>query len=188
MRFRSCFWAKLSIWTPAITVPSSLASSQITATGGRSARRHRSTAASVWPERINTPPSRAISGNTWPGRTKSDAPMLPLASARTVLARCSAEMPVVRPWRTSTVTVKAVPSGASLLATMGLRLRRRASSAVMGAQTMPQQLRMMKAICSDVQVDAAQTRSPSFSRSSSSVTTTILPCAMASMASITDWW
>ena len=39
--------------------------------------------------------------------------MLPLASARTVLERCSAEMPVVSPCRTSTETVKAVPSGAS---------------------------------------------------------------------------
>jgi len=42
-----------------------------------------------------------------------------LASARTVLLRSSAEMPVVRPCRTSTDTVKAVPSGASLTATMG---------------------------------------------------------------------
>ena len=41
--------------------------------------------------------------------------MLLLASARTVLQRCSAEMPVVRPWRTSTETVNAVPSGASFV-------------------------------------------------------------------------
>ena len=89
--------------------------------------------------------------------------MLPLASARTVFVRCSAEMPVVSPWRTSTVTVKAVPSGASLAPTIGDRCRRLASSAVIGAQTMPQQCRMMKAIFSGVQSDAAQTRSPSFS-------------------------
>ena len=37
----------------------------------------------------------ATSGKTWPGRTKSAAPLLPLASARTVLVRSSAEMPVV---------------------------------------------------------------------------------------------
>ncbi len=185
MRFRPCLPAKASICGPTITVPSSLASSQITATGGRPARRHRSTAASVWPERVSTPPSRAISGKTWPGRTKSAAPMLPLDRARTVLARCSAEMPVVRPCLTSTVTVKAVPSGASLAATMGARWRRRASAPVIGAQTMPQQLRMMKAIFSVVQCCAATTRSPSFSRSSSSVTTTISPRAIASMASIT---
>src|SRR5213593_2468164 len=57
---------------------------------------------------MSTPPSLATSGKTWPGRTKSEAPLLPLASARTVLVRSSAEMPVVSPWRTSTDTVKAV--------------------------------------------------------------------------------
>ena len=106
--------------------------------------------ASVWPERISTPPSLAISGNTWPGRTKSAAPLLPLASARTVLVRSSAEIPVVSPWRTSTDTVNAVPSGASLSATMGSRCRRRASSGASGAQTMPEVWRMMNAIFSGV--------------------------------------
>src|SRR6267142_661605 len=57
---------------------------------------------------MSTPPSLATNGNTWPGRTKSAAPLLRLASARTVLLRSSAEMPVVRPCRTSTDTVQAV--------------------------------------------------------------------------------
>ena len=96
----------------------------MTPNAGRPASRHKSTAASVWPERISTPPSLAISGNTWPGCAKSAAPILPLASARTVLQRCSAEMPVVRPWWASTETVKAVPSGALFCATMGARCRR----------------------------------------------------------------
>ena len=104
--------------------------------------------ASVWPDRISTPPSLATSGNTWPGLTKSAAPLLPLASARTVLVRSSAEMPVVRPWRTSTVMVKAVPSGASLAVTIGSSRSRRASSPDSGAQTIPDVLRMMKAIFS----------------------------------------
>ena len=47
-----------------------------------------------------------------------------------MLARCSAEIPVVRPWRVSTETVKAVPSGASFIATIGCRFNRCASSAV----------------------------------------------------------
>src|SRR5262245_17953932 len=84
-------------------------------------------------------------------------------------------MPVVRPWRTSTDTVKAVPSGASLSATIGSRRRRLASSASSGAHTMPDVCRMMKAICSGVHAEAATNRSPSFSRSSSSVTTTSSP-------------
>ena len=100
--------------------------------------------------------------------------------------RCSAEMPVVSPCFTSTETVKAVPSGASLAATIGCRCSRRASSSGRGAQTMPQQLRMMKAIFSGVQREAATIRSPSFSRSSSSVTITISPRAIASIASVTD--
>ena len=91
-------------------------------------------------------------------------------------------MPVVRPCLTSTVTVKAVPSGASFSATMGCRCRRRASASDSGAQTMPQQLRMMKAIFSGVHRLAAITRSPSFSRSSSSVTMTISPRLIASTA------
>src|SRR3954470_10096710 len=184
-RARAWVSAKAVICGPFITVPSSLASSQITPTGGSPASLHRSTAASVWPERISTPPSRAISGKTWPGRTKSPAPILPLARARTVLQRCSAEMPVVRPCLTSTVTVKAVPSGASLDATIGSRCRRRASAPVSGAQTMPQVLRMMNAIFSGVQSEAATMRSPSFSRSSSSVTMTISPAENASTASVT---
>src|SRR3954447_22893095 len=134
---------------------------------------------------MSTPPSLAISGKTCPGRTKSVAPMLWFASARTVFVRCSAEMPVVSPWRVSTETVNAVPSGASFIATIGSSLRRRASARVTGAQTMPQVLRMMKAIFSGVHSEAATTRSPSFSRSSSSVTATISPRANASMASVT---
>src|SRR4051812_21597347 len=68
---------------------------------------------------------------------------------------------------------------------MGSSLRRLASPRVSGAQTMPQVLRMMKAIFSGVHSEAATTRSPSFSRSSSSVTATISPRAKASMASVT---
>src|ERR1043166_4131937 len=185
MRLSLCRSAKAATSGPRITVPSSFISSESTPTGGRPASRQRSMQASVWPERISTPPSRATSGNTWPGRTKSAAPLLPLASARTVLVRSSAEMPVVSPWRTSTVMVKAVPSGASLAATIGSRCSRRASGADSGAQTMPEVWRMMKAIFSGVQSEAATNRSPSFSRSSSSVTTTISPRAKAAMTAST---
>src|SRR6478735_9413184 len=97
-------------------------------------------------------------------------------------------MPVVRPWRTSTVMVKAVPSGASFEVTIGSRRSRRASSADKGAQTIPDVLRMMKAIFSGVQSEAATNRSPSFSRSSSSVTTMISPRAKAATAASTRSW
>ena len=52
-------------------VPSSFMISQTTPAGARPARRARSTAASVWPERWRTPPVRARSGKTWPGWTRS---------------------------------------------------------------------------------------------------------------------
>src|ERR1700732_4762735 len=79
----------LSLWaaanratcSPFMTVPSSFINSLMTPTGGRPLSLQRSTAASVWPERSSTPPSRAISGNTWPGRAKSLAPALGLARA-----------------------------------------------------------------------------------------------------------
>ncbi len=48
--------------------------SQTTPAGLRPARRARSTAASVWPARRRTPPSRARSGKTCPGWTRSLGP------------------------------------------------------------------------------------------------------------------
>src|SRR6185437_10523342 len=183
-----CLSAKACTCGPRITEPSSFINSESTPTAGRPASRQRSTQASVWPERMSTPPCRATSGKTWPGRTKSLAPLLSLASARTVLVRSSAEMPVVSPWRTSTVTVKAVPSGASFSATIGSRCSLRARSPPSGAQTMPEVWRMMKAIFSGVHSEAATKRSPSFSRSSSSVTTTISPLAKALIAASTLAW
>ena len=52
-------------------VPSSFMISQTTPAGFRPASRARSTAASVCPARWSTPPSRARSGKTWPGWTRS---------------------------------------------------------------------------------------------------------------------
>src|SRR5579883_772037 len=45
--------------------------SQMTPPGRKPASRARSTTASVWPARTNTPPSRARSGNTCPERARS---------------------------------------------------------------------------------------------------------------------
>ena len=86
--------AKRATCSPFMTVPSSFINSEMTPTGGSPLSLQRSTAASVWPERSSTPPSRAISGNTWPGRAKSLAPAFGLASARQQEARSSAEIPV----------------------------------------------------------------------------------------------
>ena len=88
--------------------PSAFMTSQMTATVRSPAMRIKSTAASVWPVRRNTPPSTACNGKMWPGRSKSPAPLRGSASVRTVRARSAALMPVVVPSRASTLTVKAV--------------------------------------------------------------------------------
>ena len=56
-----------------------------------------STAASVWPARTSTPPSRATSGKTWPGETMSSRPWSGRSATAMVCARSCAEMPVVTP-------------------------------------------------------------------------------------------
>ena len=147
--------------------------------------RARSMAASVCPARFRTPPSRASSGKMWPGRSRSRGRVTGSTSARTVAARSWAEMPVVVSWRKSTLTVKAVRIVSVLLATISGRSSSRARSRVTGAQMTPEVWWRKKAIFSGVANSAAMMRSPSFSRSSSSTTTTISPRPTAVTASST---
>lgn len=86
----------------------------------------RSNAASVWPGRVSTPRSRATSGKMCPGLRSSAARVLGSPSARMVLQRSDALMPVVTPSRRSTVTVKAVyiSSSFSAVGTMSGSSRR----------------------------------------------------------------
>ena len=58
----------------------------------------RSIAASVCPERRNTPPCLARSGNICPGRPKSNGLVSGFTSAWIVLALSKAEIPVVQPF------------------------------------------------------------------------------------------
>src|SRR5215207_3647592 len=94
-------------------------------------------------------------------------------------------MPVEVPWRASTLTVNAVRMLSVLSDTISGRSSSRARSAVMGAQIRPEVWCRKKAIFSGVACSAAMMRSPSFSRSSSSTTTTISPRPTAAMASST---
>jgi hypothetical protein len=71
--------------------PSSSMMAQMTPAGARPARRARSTDPSVWPVLTITPPGRAISGNTWPGRTRSWGFALSATAVRMVVARSAAE-------------------------------------------------------------------------------------------------
>ena len=172
-----------SICAPFITVPSSLASSQITPTGGRlgepaevdgglrMARAHEH-AAILGDQREDVAGAHEI------GRAHVAVGERP-HGVGALLGRDAGGQPVLhvdrdREGGAERRVVRRPPSGRGC--------RRRASARVSGAQTMPQVLRMMKAIFSGVQSEAATMRSPSFSRSSSSVTMTISPRAKASMA------
>ena len=83
----------------AMPVLSSLTTSQSTPTGDMPAARARSTAASVWPARLSTPPGRYRRGKMWPGRLRSVGRMWGSARALMVAARSAAEMPVEVPCR-----------------------------------------------------------------------------------------
>src|ERR671937_806024 len=90
-------------------VPSSFMISHTTPAGISPANRARSTAASVCPARTSTPPSRARSGKTRPGWTRSAGLDDGSIATWIVRERSGAEIPVVTPSRASTEIVNAVP-------------------------------------------------------------------------------
>jgi hypothetical protein len=101
----------------------------------------------------------------------------------TVWARSYAEIPVLTPLAASIVIVKAVCSGASFLAAIRLSPSRSQRSALSARQISPRASLAMKLIASGVANWAAITRSPSFSRLSSSQTITMRPARISSIAS-----
>ncbi len=106
-------------------------------------------------------------------------------SVSTVVHRSAAEMPVVVPCLASTDTVKAVrwASAVSLPGTTRGSCSASRRHPSIGRQMTPLVCRIMNAIFSGVILSAAMMRSPSFSRSvSSSTTTTNSPRRTASMA------
>ncbi|MNQ71979.1 hypothetical protein D3C85_866690 [compost metagenome] len=164
-------------------LPSSFMISQITPLGWKPAMRARSQAASVWPARASTPPGWAISGKMWPGLTMSAATASRAAAACTVRARSAAEMPVVTPSAASMDTVNLVPKPEPLRCTISGRPRRSQRSRSIGMQIRPRACLAMKLMSSARTHSAAMIRSPSFSRSSSSMRMTILPWRMSSTSS-----
>ena len=100
-------------------------------------------------------------------------------------ARSAALMPVVIPSRASTDTVNAVSNGDSFLAAIRSSPSSSQRSGVSARQISPRPSLAMKLIASGVANCAAIVRSPSFSRSSSSQTTIILPARISSRASST---
>jgi hypothetical protein len=95
-------------------------------------------------------------------------------------------MPVVTPSRASIDTVKGVWNGDSFLAAIRSSPSSSQRSGVSDRQISPRPCIAMKLIASGVTNWAAIVRSPSFSRSSSSQTTTIRPARISSIASTID--
>src|SRR4051812_7718680 len=102
-----------------------------------------------------------------------------------VWARSCAEMPVVMPSRASIETVNAVSKADSFLAAIRSRPSSSQRSGERARQMSPRPSLAMKLIASGVANWAASVRSPSFSRSSSSQTTTMRPARISSSASST---
>ncbi len=165
-------------------VPSSFITSQMTPAGFSPARRARSTDPSVWPARTSTPPFRARSGKTWPGRARSSGRAPSRTAVRIVCARSRALIPVVTPSFASIETVKAVPNDEVFApsSTMSGRRSFRTFSSVSDTQMRPRPYFAMKLMAAGVTFSAARQRSPSFSRSSSSVRITIRPWRIQSSA------
>jgi hypothetical protein len=104
-------------------------------------------------------------------------------AARMVVARSAAEMPVVTSRLASMDTVNAVPKFDVFSVTISGICSSSRRSTVSGRQMSPRPCMAMKLTASGVTRSAARVRSPSFSRSSSSMTMTIRPARMSSMAS-----
>ena len=167
-------------------VPSSFMISQTTPAGFSPARRARSTAASVWPgAAAGRRRAWSAAGRRGPGWTSASAALLGSIATWIVCERSCAEMPVVTPSRASIETVKAVPYGVSLRSVICRSSSSSQRSSVRQRQISPRACMAMKLIASGVANWAAIVRSPSFSRSAASTTTTNLPWRMSSIASST---
>src|SRR5215207_646980 len=164
-------------------VPSSFIISQMTPAGCSPANLARSTDPSVWPARFNTPPFWAFNGKICPGRARSLGLLFGSIATCTVVARSAAEIPVVMSLRASIDTVNAVPNVAVFSTACWGNCSSSTRSGVRARQINPRACRAMKMMACGVTFSAAITRSPSFSRSSSSTRITNLPFLMSRRAS-----
>ena len=101
-----------------------------------------------------------------------------------VCALSAAEIPVVTPSAASIETVKLVPILVPFFVTIGSRLSCLPRSSVNVKQIKPRPCLAIKLMSDGVTNCAAMTKSPSFSRSSSSSSTTIRPWRISSIISI----
>ena len=145
--------------------------------------RARSTEASVCPARTSTPPLRARSVYTCPGRARSSGFVCGSVAVRIVVARSHALVPVVVPRRASIGSQKGVPNMEVFRGEIGFRSSASQRCSESDMQISPRPNFAMKLMASGVIFSAAIVRSPSFSRSSSSTSTIMRPWRISSTAS-----
>ena len=156
----------------------------MTPAGKNPAKRARSTAASVCPERLRTPPSLATKGNTCPGLFNSPAFVFGLTKACIVFDLSSADIPELTPCPfKSTETVKAVSIISVFFVTIGCNDSFLHLLDVIGTQTKPLPFLIIKLTISLVIICAGKTKSPSFSLFSSSTTIKTFPFLKSLIAS-----
>ena len=159
----------------------------MTATGGRPASLQRSTAASVWPERIRTPPSRAIERKDVAGPDE-------IACAHIAVGERADGVAALLGGNAGRHAVLDVDgngeSGAERRIVGRDHRREDEPPRVLAGQRRADDAAAVPDDEGHLFRRAERSRddeSPSFSRSSSSVTTTISPRAKASMAAVTGW-
>ena len=145
-----------------------------------------STAASVCPALLSTPPFLALNGKIWPGLLKSSGFDKGLIATCIVLALSSAEIPVVTLFSgpASIETVNAVWFSSVFLSTINGKSRESNFSPCIAKQINPLPSVAIKLICWGVANCAAHIKSPSFSLLSSSTTIMHSPFLIAANASL----
>ena len=164
-----------------IIVPSSRIISQQSPLGFNPASTARSTVASVCPVRFKTPPSLASNGNICPGLRKSSGFASSFIAAIAVSERSNADIPV-SVCIPSIDMVNAVWWLSVFCSTICFNPSFWHNSLLIGMQIKPFPWVAIKLIFSGVANSVAQIKSPSFSRSGSSMTMTIFPCLISATA------
>ena len=183
--FNLCSWANCIRSSLLAIVPSSFIISQITPAGSSPASFDKSHAASVCPALLRTPPSMAFNGKICPGCTISLGFEFFATAVFIVWDLSAADIPVVIPLAASIDTVKAVPWLALFFSVIIGRSKWEHLLEVRVKQMRPLPFDAIKLTISGLTSSAAQTKSPSFSRSSSSSKITILPSAISFISSST---
>ena len=183
--FKSNLLATLNKSGSLAIVPSSFIISHNTPAGLNPANLDKSTAASVCPVLLNTPPSLADKGKICPGLARLEGLVFSFTRALIVFDLSLVEIPDVTPLPIkSTEIVKAVCISSVLFETIGSSFKCLHLLDVSGTQIKPLPCVAIKFTISGDMISAGYIKSPSFSLFSSSTTIITLLFFKSSMASL----